>query len=446
METVPKKYDNPIFKDSFAEPPLKNETAPWPWLAGIRQGAYERFKSIGFPTRKFEAWKTISLDPLLGASFVSSERRSAPELEPEFLKNFNFFDEDSKIVFVNGFYSDKLSSAGFLPHGVFLSRLSENIELTPDLVSPYLARDFQNDTNAFSLINAFSFRDGAFITIPKDTVLDKPLQIFFITSNPDENGLAIHPRVLIMLGDRSKAEVTVHFTGFGGKKYFNNACVEIYLGEGASLDYGTVQRESKSAVGFLSSRYFLKKESSLNGLSFSQGGRLLRNEIQARFDGAHASVSLKGLSVLSGESQAFQHVTMDHAAPHCASRQFYKNILLDRSKSEFNSLVHVGRDAQKSDSNQLNKNLLLSDLAQCYSRPQLKIDNDDVSCTHGATVGQLEKDELFYLRSRGFSEGSARFVLTYGFAEEILEEVKPQLLRKELESLVEHELKRVAGD
>ena len=443
METSPKKHDNPIFKDSFAELPLKNEAVAWPWLARIRQGSYERFKLIGFPTRELEAWKTISLDPLLGASFVSSERRSVPELGPGLLKNFHFSEKDSRIVFVNGFYSDELSSAGFLPHGVFLGRRSENSELTPDLVSPYLARDFQNDTNAFSLINAFSFKEGAFITVPKDTQLDKPLQIFFITSNPGENGLAIHPRVLIVLGDRSKAEVIVHFAGFSGDKYFNNACAEIYLGEGASLDCGTVQRESKSAVGFLSSRYFLKKKSSLNGLSFSQGGRLLRNEVQVRFDGAQASASLKGLSMLSGESQAFHHVTADHAAPHCVSRQFYKNILADRSKSEFNSLVHVGCDAQKSDSNQLNKNLLLSDLAQCYSRPQLKIDNDDVSCTHGATVGQLEKDELFYLRSRGFSEALARFVLTYGFAEEILQEIKPEALKKELESLVSEELKRV---
>ena len=326
METSHKKNDNPIFRDSFTGQPLKSEGVAWPWLTGIRQGAYERFKMIGFPTRELEAWKTISLDPLLGASFVSSERRSAPEFGGELLKNLHFSDEDSRIVFVNGFYSDELSSAGFLPHGVFLGRLSENSELTPDLVRPYLARDFQNETNAFSLINAFSFRDGAFITVPKDGALDQPLQIYFITSNPSENGLAIHPRVLIVLGDRSKAEVTVHFTGFGVEKYFNNACAEIYLGEGASLDYGTVQRESKGAVGFLSNRYFLKKESSLNGLSFSHGGRLLRNEVQARFNGAHASASLQGLSMLSGESQAFHHVTMDHAAPHCTSRQFYKSI------------------------------------------------------------------------------------------------------------------------
>ena len=434
------------YRESLTTDLFVKEVAVWPWLTELRQTAYERFKTVGFPDRKNEAWKYIPLDPVLGASYVSAEDKLAKKTGQEILNKFSFSEEDSRIVFIDGVYSEELSSAVSLPHGVFLGRLSENIEFTPEIVKPFLDADIENETNAFSLVNTFSFKDGAFLFIPRDTVLDSPLHIVFATSSTGENFLSTTPRMLIVLGDRAQAEVVAHFTGFGDRQCFNNARSEVYLGEGAILNYSYIQREAKNTSGFLSNSYFLKKESSLNVLSFSQGGQLLRNENRVRFNGMHASATLKGLSMLSGESQAFHHAIVDHAVPHCSSRQFYKNILADRSKSEFNSLVHVHRDAQKSDSNQLNKNLLLSDFAESHSRPQLKIDNDDVSCTHGSATGQLQESELFYLRSRGFSEASARYVLTYGFAEEILEEVKPASLKAELESLVKQELERVLGN
>jgi Fe-S cluster assembly protein SufD len=189
-------------------------------------------------------------------------------------------------------------------------------------------------------------------------------------------------------------------------------------------------------------RFFLKKHSSLNALSFAQGGDSYQQESIVSFEDEHGFASLKGLNVLSGKSRIIQRATANHLKPHCASRQFYKNILSDDAKSEFDSLVFVDKNAVKSDSRQLNKNLLLSDKAQADTRPQLRIDNDDVSCNHGATVGQMEKDELFYLRSRGLKEEFARFILTYGFAEEILEELKPDYLREQLDRIVKDEIQK----
>ena len=437
-----------MYRQSFDSVVLAETNGHSGWLSDIRREAYDRFKTIGFPTKTLESWKTISLEPILGASFVSSDGRSPQKPDMDFLKGLVSLksEEESRIVFVNGAYSEEYSSAGFLPHGVFLGRLAENIELTPDIVRPYLAPRLENETNAFSLINAFSFKDGVFVTVPKNTVLGRPLNLVFVTSLMAGNPRVFYPRILIVLGDHASADVVVNFIGDTTAQYFNNAHAEIHLGEGANLNYTYIQRESRQAFSFFSNHSTLKKESVLNVLSFSEGGLLVRNENHVEFTGERASASHKGLSVLSGESQVFHHAIVDHAAPRCTSRQYYKNILAGRSKSEFNSLVHVHRGAEKSDSNQLNKNLMLSDFAQSYSRPQLKIDADDVACTHGATVGQLEKDELFYLRTRGFSEKQARFALTYGFAEEILEELKPETLKTELETLVNRELQRISGE
>ena len=431
------------YRESFTEDLLKVQAPAWPWIAKLRQEAYERFKSIGFPTRKLESWKYVTLDPLLNASFVSSDKNAAPELDLALSKELSFSEGSPRIVFVNGVYSETLSSINFLPHGVFLNRLSENMEFTPEIVQPYLTAGLEEESNAFSLINLFSFKDGAFVYVPANSTLDEPLHILFVESGTSAEAVALYPKILIVLGEHATAAVTLNFIGGARGKYFRNAHAQIHLGKSSALDCNIIQRESKEAFSFLSSRYFLEKESRLNVTSFSQGGLVTRNDSEVKLIGERASVSLKGLSVLSGESQVFHHAAVHHLVPHCVSRQFYKNILADKSKSEFDSLVHVGHNAVKSDSNQLNKNLLLSDFAQEYSRPKLKIDNDDVACTHGATVGQLQETELFYLRSRGFSEASARFVLTYGFAEEILEGVKPEPLKTRLEALVSEELKKV---
>ncbi|OIO38402.1 MAG: Fe-S cluster assembly protein SufD [Candidatus Omnitrophica bacterium CG1_02_46_14] len=434
-----------MYKELVESTVLPKETGSLGWLGEIRSQAYERFKAVGFPDRHLEEWKYTPLDPVMSASYVSSEGYSLRRHDSNYLKSLftPTVENEKRLVFVNGAYSKEYSSTKFLPQGVLFGRLAENIEFTPDLVQSTLAANTNNETNPFSLINTFNFKDGAFVYIPDNCNVEETLNVTFTASLPEGKSEVFYPKILIILGKRAKASIVLNMRGDARSRYFNNAHAQVHLGEGSNLDYVYVQRESKKASSFLTNRTLLKKESMLNVLSFATDGTLIRNENHVVFTEPHGFSSHKGLSVLSGGSQFFHQAVMDHEASGCTSRQFYKNILSDRSKSEFNSLVHVRRDAQKSDSNQLNKNLLLSDLAQAYSRPKLKIDADDVACSHGATVGQLEKEELFYLRSRGFSEKAARFMLTYGFAEEIMEEFKPESLKKELELLVKERLEHV---
>jgi Fe-S cluster assembly protein SufD len=428
------------YGQSFGSFAALEKTEALKWLTGLRRNAYERFQAVGFPTKAKEEWKTLSLEPLLGATFADESLKPASGLTERGVRDWSLGEETPRLVFLNGHAAPEFSSAEFLPHGVFLENLSENLHLVPDFVRPYLGSRVQEESNAFALVNTFSFKDGALVFIPPDTAVETPIHILFLTRGGSQSQPVFYPRILVVLGDRAKARVVVTAISETPGGYFSNAVSEVCLGEGASLDYSAIERGGQNGFRFSSNRFYLKKESVLELFTFSQGGAWTRPETQVEFGGDHASATIRALSVLGGVSQAFHHVEVNHRAGLCKSRQFYKNILSGQSKSEFNSLVRVYRDAKGSDTNQLNRNLLLSDTAQCFSKPRLQIDADDVSCTHGATVGQIEKDELFYLKARGLSEKEARFLLTYGFAEELIETVKPAGLRAALEALVREEI------
>ncbi len=270
---------------------------------------------------------------------------------------------------------------------------------------------------------------GQPIHISKNTHLAEPIQVILNSSAPLQVTLDEHAQATLVLNDSTHANSAQDLHNL----------IEVTLGEGADLDFLLIQR-GETVKRSVTSRFALGRSSRLRALSFIQDGTLTKNEIHVDFKGEGAEASLKGLSVLEGVSEAYHKVTANHAAAHCQSVQFYKSIVGDRAKSGFESLVWVHPGAQKSDSRQLSRNLLLSDFATATAQPDLKILADDVSCAHGATVGQLDKDELFYLQSRGLSKDVARFVLTYGFAEEILEDIRDTGLKNTLEALVRAEL------
>jgi Fe-S cluster assembly protein SufD len=224
-----------------------------------------------------------------------------------------------------------------------------------------------------------------------------------------------------------------------------NTVVEFVLAPNSSVTCSFHQNSKEQAVQFLNVRAQLQEGSRLDLTGITTGGSMTRNDIHVDLDGAEAFCSLAGLSILEQRSQAFQHVTVNHRYLNCTSRQVYKNILAGESVAEFNSMVHVWRCAKKSDSEQLDKNLLLSDTARVYSRPQLKIDNDDVRASHGAATGQMEKEELFYLQSRGIPKDQARYLLIYGFAQEVLQKVQPETVRKDWTAQTEKQILKVAG-
>ncbi len=442
---------------------FKKKTENTDWLEDVRRKAYERFEKLGFPTRELEGWKYINLEPILGASFVDSENKGPEFSDSRKIEKYFLSENEQRLVFVNGVYSKNLSSVKNLPSGVILqdlatsllswhgargkgwprSRQAASLVSHGDLIKGYLGRDASSETNPFSSINTFSFKDGLFLYIPDKVVVDSPINVILLGTGESDSSSLFYSRILIVTGECSRVRVIVHYAGLPDARYFNNTAAEIYIGEGACLDYFQIERGSKNSYQIATNRFYLGKFSTLETLAFTEGGAITRNEEIVEFGGEKGFASLKGLALLNDESQVYNHVQANHRVPNCTSRQFYKNVLAGKAKSEFNSLVRVSRGAQKSDSNQLSKTLLLSDTAESHSRPQLKIDTDDVSCVHGATVGQLEKDELFYLRSRGLSKELARLVLTSGFAEEVIQDLEPAPLKAHLRNWIVEELEAV---
>lgn len=312
-----------------------------------------------------------------------------------------------RIVFANGVYSKENSQIGVLPEGVVLESLASG--------------------------------KGISLSIPDKVIVDDIIHILFLSSGPYSSD------VLIRAGASTRLKVIVNDLSSGSGAYESHKNFETRLEPGACVSFYRIKRGG-AGVDTSTHRFYLKRHGDLEFFEFTEGGDITRSDCEVHFEEEHGFCSLKGLSVLDGKSQVFNRIQVFHKTPHCISRQFYKNVLAGKSKSEFNSLVQVAKGAVKSDSRQLNNNILLSDEAQASTRPKLKIDTDDVACTHGATVGQLEKEELFYLRSRGLSKEYARFLLTYGFAEEVLEGVEPAILKEELETLVKTELQKVSGN
>ncbi len=433
-----------IFKERFSER-LPGEEKETSWLYARRRAAHERFKSLGFPTRKHESWKYMDLAPILSAAFAVPDSLKAQVLHEKDIRPFLISEtEATRIVFVNGVYSSGLSLKAGLPEGVRVESLSESLGRKEEFLKPHFSFSLENEQNPFALINTANFKDGVLLYLPKDTLLVSPIHILFLTLE-EKDAQVYQPRVLVVAEEGVRFKMVENHVSLGKQKNFVNGVTEVCLEEGAKLGFTQIQRGGLTDFHFSTNRFRLKKDARLDFIDFSEGSAVRRNDNAVYFDGEHSFASLKGLSVLNGNSQIFDHVSVYHNAPNCVSNQVYKNILADSARSEFNSLVSVKKGASGSNSNQMNRNLLLSDLAQSFSRPQLRIDTDDVSCVHGATVGQLQKDELFYLRSRGFSKALAKFVLTYGFAEEILTDIQDMRLRKALETLVEEKLKAVIG-
>ena len=441
--TPPMKPKAESYRDSFRAGIPEHREGP-DWLQKLRKQAWERFQTLGFPTRKIEDWKYISLESLLNQPLVPAAASKFSDLKPqEILKDVLIPDgEKNRFVFLNGFEAKALSSDADLPEGVKLENLSAAWNRHP-AVKAWLGSGMESEQNPFALINTFRFDQGVFLHVPANVTVKSPIHLVVAGAGIPVSPPVFYPRILVVLEEGAQAEVVFHEIGIGKDAYFMNAVAEVVLGKNARLDWLTVARESEKAVRFLALRSRLAGGSSLETASFNENGGLVREEIQVAMEGENATYGFRGLSLLEGESQFFHHTVVDHKVPHCTSRQVGKNILAGNARAEFDNLVHVFRNAQKSDSNQLNRNLLLSGMARTYSRPRLRIDADDVQCTHGSATGQLEDEELFYLQSRGFAKEQARFVLLDGFAQEILNEIRPRSLVKPFETLTGRKLKEM---
>lgn len=409
-----------------------------PWLQRARGRAFERYAELGLPSIRDEDWKYTNVAALDQRTFESAAATSdgAERLDLAAFANLVLAD-CGRLVFVDGHYSPALSKLDDLPAGVTVSSLASALLATPQRFEAWLDDAADLPGNGFGALNAALWADGAYVEIAAGVALTSPLQLLFITTRPEQ---ATHPRNLIQLGANAHAEVIEQHVGREETSYFTNAYTEIVLERGATLTHTKLQQEGRRAFHIADLRCGQEQDSRLTSQAFAFGGLLSRAGIATSFDAEGCAATLLGLYLADGRQHIDHHTRIDHACPRGTSRQLYKGVLDGAARAVFNGKVIVHADAQHSDAEQSNRNLLLSEHAEVDTKPQLEIYADDVKCSHGATVGQLDEDQIFYLRSRGVDDAAARALLTYAFAAEVVARVAQTGLRTRLEALLHQRL------
>ncbi len=402
-----------------------------PAVQRLRRAAIARFDELGFPTSRNEDWKFTSLTALTKVPFRPAEPAD-DSLKAAQLSNVLGMDAACRLVFVDGFFAPELSTATGLPSGVIVGNLAAAFDKSSETVEAHLGRHARFEEHAFIALNTAFFRDGAFLFVPKGKVVETPVHLVFVATAPAEPTVS-YPRNLIVAGDNSRLTVVESYAGLADDVTFTNAVTEIVLGDGAAVDHCKVQQESASAFHIATTQVHLGRAANFASCYVGLGGGLVRNEARALFTGEGAECTLDGLYQLDGRQHMDNHTVIDHAVPHCASHELYKGVLGGQSRGVFNGKIFVREDAQKTDAKQTNKTLLLSADATINTKPQLEIYADDVKCTHGATVGQLDDEAIFYLRARGVGLEEARGLLTYAFANDVVGRVRVDSVRRRLE-------------
>ncbi|HYN24301.1 MAG TPA: Fe-S cluster assembly protein SufD [Pyrinomonadaceae bacterium] len=410
------------------------------WFARLRESAMDRFEQLGFPSIKEEEWKYTNIAPISKVNFepvVGSDKSEATLTADEVTRLGYVEAQASQLVFRNGVLHSDLGSLTGLPTGVVAIDLAKAIadEKYGELIREHLARSADYNANAFTALNTALSSSGAFVLIPKGISLESPLHFHFI-SDPVEPNAAAFPRVLIIGEENSRATIIESHASISEATYFTNAVVEIVLKDGARLEHYKIQRESADAFHIATTSADLGSNSSYDATTINFGAQLSRHDIAVKMANEGAECWVDGLYVVGGDQHTDTHSVIDHQQPHCTSHQLYKGILDGKSRAVFNGKIFVRHGAQKTDAMQTNKNLLLSNEARVDTKPQLEILADDVKCSHGAAVGQIGEEELFYLETRGIHHNLAKNLLTYGFAEEVIAKIKVDSIKAQLDEAV----------
>lgn len=403
------------------------------WLRQMRERALSHFAEAGFPETRQEDWKYTSVRAIAKREFrpALTAGRVAPEQLARALPEG--LDAD-RLVFVNGHLDTSLSAMRTV-RGVRADSLARVIREAPAELEPYLARSADVAFSSFVALNTAFIQDGAFVRLERGVAAPHPLHLVFVSTREDSR-MAVSPRVVVAAGENSELTLIEHHLGLDESANLTNAITEAHLSAGARLRYCKVQQESPKGYHVASLHAWQGRDSALVAHSLDLGGALVRNDIRVRLAGAGAEAVLNGLYVLGARQHVDNHTRIDHEQPQTVSDEHYKGIVGGRGRAVFNGKVLVHRDANRCVARQYNGNLLLSGRAEVDTKPELEIYNDDVQCSHGATVGQLDEEALFYLRSRGVDEPSAQALLTYGFASEVVRRVSPGALQQHLEQLL----------
>jgi Fe-S cluster assembly protein SufD len=409
------------------------------WLGSIRRTAMDRFAATGFPSSRDEEWRFTPVGPIAQSPWRPAIGSAAVSREQ--LDSFVFgHPEWTTLVFVNGVFSEVLSSVGVLAPGLRVGSLSEALNTDGAVIEAHLGRHAPTVSSPFTALSTAFMREGGFVHVPANTDVARPVHLVFVTTDEAAGGVT-HPRNLIVVEPGARASVIESYVTLApAGTYWTNAVTEVVAGANSWLEHTRIQRESERAYHIGSTHVDQDRDSHYRSFSMAMGGALARHNLHVRLNGENVEALMYGLYLTRGEQLVDNHTVIYHDQPNCRSWEVYKGVLDDRSRAVFNGKVLVKPEAQKTDAKQTNRNLLLSDSAKVNTKPQLEIFADDVKCTHGATVGRLDDLALFYARSRGVPAAEAQRLLTYAFAAEVIEEVALEPVRDELERLVRQRL------
>lgn len=425
---VSNSYLDSILKGQPQLPPSSTT-----WFNQLRAHALEQAGTLQVPTTRDEEWRFTDISPLTRLPLRPSHAISAPQVTD--VERFQLDDATIRLVFVDGAFMPHLSSRleGSEHEGLVVTDLSVAVATHASVIEPHLGRLAGFENNLFAALNTAYLHHGALIIVPRNAKIQKPVHVLFIAT---QAGTAIHPRCLLIAQGGSEVTLVEDYVALQDEAYVTNAVTEVALENNARVSHVRVQRDSMEAFHIANCAVSVAHASCYRSVSVALGGRISRYDLNARLEAEGAECFIDGLALIKGRQLADTHTCIDHAKPHGTSRQSHKCIVDGAAHAVFNGKILVRAGALRTDSAQSSRNLLLSARARVDTKPQLEIFADDVKCAHGATVGQLDHEELFYLRSRGLAETAARNLLTYAFGAEIIDRIPIASLKYQLEQIV----------
>jgi len=412
------------------------------WLRKLRQDGFARFSETGFPTLRDEDWRFTNLSAISETPFrLVRNGHSLPSRED--IEPFRIPDVGCRLVFVDGRFAPNLSSTGKLAPGVTVGNLAGAITRNPGAIELHLGRYLNLQRDAFGALNTAFLEDGGYVHVAKGVVAEEPISLLFVSTAHDSPTVN-HPRNLIVAEENSQATIVEDYVSLGEGEALCNTVTELVAGDHSVVSHYMIEREHSQAFNVSTLRIQQGRTADVASHSVLIGGALVRNNVHPVLAGEGGECLINGLFIGTGRQHLDNYMLVEHASPHCSSRQFYNGILDGHAHGVFHGRIIVHKDAQKTDAKQTNRNLLISDTAQIDTKPQLEIYADDVKCTHGATIGQIDENSLFYLRSRGIDEASARTLLLVAFASECVERMKEGPVRTHVEKLVSEHALRLA--
>ena len=409
-------------------------------LNSHRAKAFRDFVAQGIPTRKNENYKYTNLQPAFSPEyhFIHQREKTDVDLNEVFRCDVPQLNTHLALIY-NGWYYEHNKEIGELPEGVILESLEKTVQKNPELIKKYYAQQANTEEDPLVALNTTFAKDGFFLYIPKNVIINNPIQLINLLKTEKDSFITQRNLVVVEPGANAQLILCEHTLNLN--TYLSNSVTEIFVGENAQFEFYTLQNEHNRSTSLSSIFVRQEKDSKVSTHTTSLHGGIIRNNLKFLLNGENAEAHMYGMSFIDKKQHIDNFTQVIHAKPHCMSNQVYKNVLNDESTGAFAGQIHVVRDAQKTNAFQRNNNLLLTDKATMQTKPQLIIDADDVKCSHGATVGQIDQEALFYLRARGIDEDKARLMMMNAFAHEVIQEIKVEALRDRIDDLVEKRLK-----